>query len=63
MMLRALKQMPIGDSKALKKAFLLFVKGDPTRVESYAEKFAHDDLQSMRSIETTIDKLLGLFGK
>jgi len=63
LLLRAMRKRAIGDAKTLKKAFAPYVKRDPTRSENYQEHFSHDDLQTMRTIEATIDRLLRLFDK
>jgi len=63
MLLRAMRKRAVGDSKALKKAFGPYVKRDPTRPENYQDHFSHEELQTMRTIEASIDRLLRLFNK
>lgn len=63
LLLRAMRKRAVGDAKALKKAFAPYVKRDPTRPENYQKYFSHEDLQAMRTIEATIDRLLKLFDK
>lgn len=61
MMLRLIKQNPVGDTKALKKQFAPYVKNNATERSHYAENFGHDCLNAGRKAETTIDLLLKLF--
>jgi len=63
LLLRGMRKRAVGDAKTLKKAFAPYVKRDPTRPENYQKHFSHEDLQAMRTIEATIDRLLRLFDK
>jgi len=63
LLLRAMGKRVAGNAKALKKAFAPYVKRDPARPENYREHFSHEGLQTMRTIEATIDQLLRLFNQ
>ncbi len=61
MMLRLVGEKAAGNSHALKKQFLPFIKNDPSCSDNYSEYFGSELLQSVRSREPTINSLLALF--